>query len=327
MKIVSSTDLKIWDTPAPPNLEECLVSPPSRRPPRLLKTVETRYSTGITFLLSGNLTVAIHAHTSKSPCASKTFERLSYRTRGPIVWLYVPLSSEDGITAFGTRLKWESQGRYSRGTPCFLVGSNGLRVDRSKLTDKFRFARSGDLAIGPRHDEDTTDFVSATSIGCTLIYSIPEMVISDIGVCPKMGENVQITPFTPVGDPPFKYAFFSSGSLEAVFSTTVFYEKESQFCKGIIIKYHNGTRRALGQCRLGVDPTQYCTAPSHLCHSPITHYRPDAKFPRHGVSVEFTTEPKLQHNEEATRDWECYRMKGILQFWFNSSQTALQVVD
>lgn len=273
------------------------------------------------------MTVAIHTHTSRSPCASKTFERLSYQTRGTIVWLYVPLSSDDGITAFGTRLKWEFEGRYSRGTPCFLVGSNVLRVDRSKLTDKFRFARSGDLAIGPYHDEDTTDFVSATSISCTLIYSFPEMAISDTGVCPKMGDNAQITPFTPVADPPFKYAFFSSGSLEAVFSTTVFYEEESRFCKGIIIKYHDGTRRALGQCRLGVDPTQYCTAPSHLCHSRITHYRPGATFPRHGVSVEFTTEPKHQHNEEATRDWECCRMKGILQFWCNSSQTALQVVD
>ncbi|KAH8683684.1 hypothetical protein BGZ61DRAFT_424986 [Ilyonectria robusta] len=311
LKNVSSTDLKMWDTPAPPNWEECLVSPPSSRPPGIIKTIEMRYSTGITLFVCGIVTVAIHTHTSKAPCASKTFERLSYRAQGSALWLYVPLSSDDGITAFGVRMKTKMDDLYSRATATFL----------------FRFARSGDLAIGRHHHAQTTDFVSATSPDCTLIYSVPSFGISDYGVCPRVGGNVQITLFTPMGNPPSRFTFFSSGSLEAVFSTTVFYDEETGFCMGILIKYNDGTRRALGQCRLGVDPTQYCTAPTHLCHYPITHQRPGERFPEEGFIAEFTTDLKHGHNEEAAREWECCQVKGNLQFWFHHTKSVLQVVD
>lgn len=191
-------------------------------------------------------------------------------------------------------------------------------------------SHSGDVAVGPHysHSKHKMDLVSRVGAGATLFHDVPEMdSVSFIGADPiiKGGDEVGLNPISPMKDPPFKYACFSSASLENVIQAAVFYDGTTRHCKGIIIDYCNGTRRALGQCRLGLDRVQRCNHPSHLFYAPTT-YHDVSGHELLAVNVAFATEFEYEQRAANTLHWVDCKMEGILHFWFTGKQAELEIV-
>ncbi|KAL6413025.1 hypothetical protein AUP68_02520 [Ilyonectria robusta] len=283
--------MAVWDTPNPPYLASerfmplpQLALPEPRHPCTRFATIDLSNCTGITFFISFAETLAIHVHTPRTPCALTTFQRLSSQHQRSVAWVYLPLGGEDSITAFGLRFR-KHQGQTLWTMPCFL------------------------------------DFVSKIKAGSVLFYGIHDATpVLTMGAYPLIDEDVQQKPLPPGINPPFKKACFSSASLESVERAEVFYDEESRLCKGIVIHYLDGTRRSLGQCRVGLDPTQTYTEPSHFCYA-------YPRVGRDGLEVQFTTDSEHKHWNSHELEWACYQMAGVLQFWFTKQQVALNFVN
>ena len=46
----------------------------------------------------------------------------------------------------------------------------------------------------------------------------------------------------------------------------VYYDRRNGYCKGLLLKYANGAQRAVGQCRIGIDPFKAYEEPSWFCY-------------------------------------------------------------
>ncbi|KAH7175720.1 hypothetical protein EDB81DRAFT_17896 [Dactylonectria macrodidyma] len=160
LSIPSATTIRIWDTPAPPDLKRCLFLSYSGPTCSRFVTIPTRNCTGLTFFYWHQFTKAIHAHTERSPFAQETFNKLPFEFRENLVWIYVPLTSNNPIVGFGVRL---IRGRFNLllHLPCFLL--------RMKL--------SGDLTIGPYHGTNTEDITRKQQIGQRLCITGPNVEV------------------------------------------------------------------------------------------------------------------------------------------------------
>jgi hypothetical protein len=65
-------------------------------------------------------------------------------------------------------------------------------------------------------------------------------------------------------NPPLSDACYASAQLKDVASIWIFRDNKDQFCRGLIVEYFNGTERALGCCRIGVDQAERCPAVERL---------------------------------------------------------------
>ncbi|PON20766.1 hypothetical protein TGAM01_v210367 [Trichoderma gamsii] len=95
---------RVWDTPSPPQWQECVVDTDydsASRAKSHLSTIDTRSTTGLTFFTCFARIWAIHAHTNRRPSAQSTFDMLSPKIQAFVHWIHVPFGSEDKLTAFG----------------------------------------------------------------------------------------------------------------------------------------------------------------------------------------------------------------------------------
>lgn len=131
-------------------------------------------------------------------------------------------------------------------------------------------------------------------------------------------------------------AFFSSASLEGilnvhVFTESVFTESWQKLCKGILIEYENGSRRALGQCRLGLDEVQSWYKPLSMHCVPAVYGRTVGDLineSRTSRSAHVTFDCESSHvTEDGSLEENYYEMKGRLNFWFTIHEVELQFVD
>jgi len=119
----------------------------------------------------------------------------------------------------------------------------------------------------------------------------------------------------PIGDD----SYFSCAPLGDVLSVQTFYDESSGLCRGIISRYQNGGARAVGQCRLHVDPAETVSRPHRLClRAETSHSRRGMLL--HGTRVAFRQHPEQEPLEES---WECYALKGSLRFWFTIDSTVI----
>jgi hypothetical protein len=116
---------------------------------------------------------------------------------------------------------------------------------------------------------------------------------------------------------PFRSASYSSAPLSNVIRTQVFIGKQlsASVCRGIILEYKDGSKRALGQCKLGVDRSEECMNPAQLCYTPVT------KHNMKHVQVKGFDESSHPSHEET--EWTCCLMKGTLEFWFSEREVEL----
>ncbi|KAH6989261.1 hypothetical protein BKA56DRAFT_727767 [Ilyonectria sp. MPI-CAGE-AT-0026] len=305
----NSPPLTIWDTPTPPSLERSLLFPVSSDSTRF-STANLRRCTGITFFIRYCSTVGVHVHTPQAPCALISAARLSANPRRP-AWVYVPVSPKDPILAFGIRSD-DLRGYGVARRPCFLL----------------RMLRSGDLAVGPHHTGITEDFVSLIGPSSILVHDSPKWCLFSVfGIDPREDADFEIKPFAPLTSAPINHACFSSAPLQSIASTQAFYDRDTKVHRGILITYQDGTRRALGQCRVGLDPFRHCATPSRVCFTlPDPAQRRIRLHQEFGVKFEFGTDVEHTHDGTDNLEWICSPMEGVLQFWFSGRDTRLEIV-
>lgn len=110
---------------------------------------------------------------------------------------------------------------------------------------------------------------------------------------------------------PFRSASYSSAPLNNVYRAQVFYERGASACRGIVLEYRNGSKQALGQCKLGVDQSEEYLEPTQLCCSSLG---------KNSVQVRFSNGSSHKHEESG---WTCCLMRGVLEFWFSDKEVKL----
>ncbi|KAI5455711.1 hypothetical protein BGZ63DRAFT_136285 [Mariannaea sp. PMI_226] len=141
---------------------------------------------------------------------------------------------------------------------------------------------------------------------------------------PKIEGNVSLDTIIPACEPPFKYACYSSAPLEGILRSRIYYD-EYGFCQGIILDYLNGTKRALGQCRVGLDLFEDCERPSFVCHRLTTYCEANSVKALRAVLVKFSTRAKHEGSNSCVDDLACSLLKGNLRFWFDARQAHLEL--
>jgi hypothetical protein len=107
----------VWNTPSPPNLDDCSELPMPLR--TVAVAVDLSLCSGITFFISGGVTRRIHAHTQAMPTAATTFRQITPNCQHAITWVYVPLPYVDDPLAVGVRKKaYRSNRLNSKFTYC-----------------------------------------------------------------------------------------------------------------------------------------------------------------------------------------------------------------
>jgi hypothetical protein len=119
--------------------------------------------------------------------------------------------------------------------------------------------------------------------------------------------------------------YCSSAPLARVSAATVFFDKETELCLGILFQYENGGLRAVGQCRLGFDPYKKYAEPLTMCSRIVTLSKDGWRGNILGNRIEFGGwRPHEQHPEED--GWECRSLQGTLIFYFSpGGNTCIRV--
>lgn len=115
--------------------------------------------------------------------------------------------------------------------------------------------------------------------------------------------------------------YFGSAPLARTSSTKTFLDPITASCRGIIIRYEDGTERALGQCRVGVDPSEICIKPQQIRYQIVSWASVDAKL---GVNAKVEFRGETTH-EKLPEGWVSANMSGELKCWFNEEVLVVRV--
>lgn len=201
---------------------------------------------------------------------------------------------------------------------------------RNKLTPKTQFRTSllGDFTIGPWNDDPAT-LVYHTSRDSTLVHTTldtsnasPSAAFSHI--FPK---DTRCKDFSPV--PPqsprssaIRASCYSSALLASIRYIWIYLNGEG-LCSGLIIDYKNGGQRALGSCRVGVDPAERCAKLEDTRFRSVMITLESGQDFHGGVKIEICS---ASDDEEQEPGWTRFREGGMLEMWFDDKTVALTLV-
>ncbi|KAL2018189.1 hypothetical protein VTK56DRAFT_1162 [Thermocarpiscus australiensis] len=206
---------------------------------------------------------------------------------------------------------------------------------------KFRTLRGGEIIAGhyfydgqPLKDVESFYFPS-TGAQLTLIYC-RDRYSSDVllGTYSEQGQPVKLpAPFysfvpnnsIPISRIPWSW-HFSYAPLENVQKVRAFYSEGGIRCKGMLIEYANGGQRAVGQCRLLVDPCKVYRRPSSISFQKTWRHEPaspdwvaEVSYHR-GVQFDVASQ-----NGFSSSSWAHFAMAGTLRFWFTASSAFMSI--
>lgn len=190
----------------------------------------------------------------------------------------------------------------------------------------------GDVIVGMQCKGAIRDWNFGVSAPLTMIYGEPKQgsSINLFGAyCRIPADEGPANPVfrlpNPSGSTMDDNAYFSWAPLSGVSSTLVFYDEHNGACKGILFRYRNGGARAVGQCRLQVDPTQGVDQPVRVC------FRVDSCSSRFNRTL-YLTRVKFEQTPQAggtaeVEGWESHQMEGMIKFWFTTESGFVAVED
>lgn len=229
------------------------------------------------------------------------------RLRRTVVWIYLPISQHDRALVLGIREALQSR----------------------DLNVLVRMELMGDIIIGLQSKGVVKDRCLAASAPFTMIYSEPRegCPVRFFGAyCKPPLDQALPKPFRlekpgpcPIDDD----AYFSWAPLCDVSSTLVFYDQNTGFCRGIVFRYQKGGSRAVGQCRLQLDPAESVVRPVWLCFR--TNFCSSRWNRRvYMVQVKFKQGARTNHTKDI-EGWESRPMKGLVKFRFTPESSFLVV--
>ncbi|KAI5859427.1 hypothetical protein GGS23DRAFT_616071 [Durotheca rogersii] len=322
---------RIWNTPNPPDMPRCetfMRGATGLSPARLFAVDADHRATGITFFFSAGALFGVHVHVPHAPDATPAFRRFSRARRRTMVWVYLPLAPRhDPLLALGVRRS------PAPSSPAILARTQ-------------RGAAHGlpDVVIGPYLPGPARDHVvnrAVTGPPITLVYSEPLQgrPIPFFGACVRPAGAAAASRTRPgapdaPAEPPFAAleprahplgdgAYFARAPLAGVAAAELFYDEGGRFCRGLLLRYRGGARRALGQCRVHVDATARVAEPRGLCHRLETR----ARGPRRtAYAVEVALRDGAgDHGHRGEEGWSCHRLEGMLNFWFTDVSSFIEI--
>ncbi|KAK4139854.1 uncharacterized protein C8A04DRAFT_15471, partial [Dichotomopilus funicola] len=311
-----SPKIPVWNTPTPPNEIEMGVGYPDTH---FFYATSLDKIRGITFFFTYAAFCGVHIHHDQHPSSGAwaTFNRVfaPQRPRQTVTWIYLPLPEDDRVVGLGLR-------------------KERRRCNHSILV---RTERSGSFVIGFVHKLQTFDYCLAASAPITLFqgdekrpwarpmfsaYSKNARMLqgNDEEDFPKSFASASASPrIGPTTGNPRIPSYFSWAPLEGVRSAQVFQHPDTGRCRGIIFRYRSGGARAVGECRVGVDPAQLTTEPAML------YFRTEVFRPNSPLVFLKRLWIKFGQAEAPMDDWERVPMRGRINFWFTPESLAFTV--
>ncbi|KAH8683636.1 hypothetical protein BGZ61DRAFT_424903 [Ilyonectria robusta] len=336
------TNLNVWDRPCPPNLMNCYgIHKWTGLSFTRMTTVDTQNCTGITFFIGHDQVIhGIHAHTKRGPDPKEIFDRIYKLHERSIIWGYLPLPPGDSIETFGARIPPSREFTKSSNASSYL----------------FRTTLSGDIALGLlpvsegrdvvlgngpnptlisyRQDSDDPSYYCSHYIHPSAKYltALQSPTYNLLGTHSSKKRPFQFRHIRPRGEPPFERAYFSSAPLEGVTRVHTFEDKDDKFCQGIILEYANGSQRAIGQCRFGLDPVTTVVNPSQIClaeneYRPKEPIRPPRLPTRMRVRFFSDDDYKRHKAHDGKTIWKSFPVKGTIEFWFHGFRTIVRLFE
>ncbi|KAH6984428.1 hypothetical protein BKA56DRAFT_654838 [Ilyonectria sp. MPI-CAGE-AT-0026] len=279
----------------------------------------------------GNITVDFKAW----PGPKEIFDRIYKLHKGSIIWGYLPLPPGDSIETFGARIP---------PVPNSPNASSYL----------FRMTLSGDIALGLLPVSGERDVVLGNGPNPTLIsyrqdsddpsyyrsHYIPQSskyltalqspTYNLLGTHSSKKRPFRFNHTPPRGEPPFENAYFSSAPLEGVTWVHIFEDKDDKVCLGMILEYANGSERAIGQCRFGLDRVTTVANPSRICFAEYKYRRKGPIQPRRSpprMRMRFFSDDDYERHKsnDHKTTWKPFPVKGVIEFWFNDLGTIVRL--
>ncbi|KAK8001404.1 hypothetical protein PG991_013626 [Apiospora marii] len=262
----------IWDMPDPPPLADCRFSGAVIPQATQFRAIDLRRATGLTFHFNHNKVYEIFAHTRAAPYARRATSQqhhgvphVTYRR----AWVHLPIPKGEEILAIAVRMTHGSHHELSTQKPCFL----------------FRMKLTGDVALGPNYSGDYEDVNLSQASPELLIYNTLSAGPATLfGAYPRRVRGQENDTERNDDDNSRdndgnsnSQALFFSAPLDNVTRLQVLGDPGSGHCHAVLLDYANGSRRALGNCRLGVDPViGTYLEPARICCRPVTPVTPTA---------------------------------------------------
>jgi len=110
----------------------------------------------------------------------------------------------------------------------------------------------------------------------------------------------------------------SHASLDEVITISLFTDKVTGYCQGLLLKYKNGLQECLGQCRLGSDKETTVISPTalHICH--FEHG--DMNY---SVRVNASTASLSMETDEL--EWKTFQMTDHIVWWFSEDSNIISI--
>nr|RBQ95628.1 hypothetical protein FVER53263_20159 [Fusarium verticillioides] len=276
---------EFWDTPTPPDNGLNMFAVPIDRDGAIrFRTVDLCNITGLTFFYLRGCIMGVRAHTADSPTAKATLDKISTIHPKYLMWAYVPISSKDSLVRIGVR---DSMEVYL--PPSFL-----------KPTVLISIKLAGDFVLGPDYGSSKKEYFSEEE-PTSFVYNVPHKrghgIYGAVSDKKGNGPSARFPRILPNrGCPPYRGCLYFEAPAKDIVHVGVYYEEASGYCRGLLLEYANGAQRALGQCRVGVDPFKSYDKPNWLCYS---HSFDDNPFDRIMQSkVEYSTGSKSHDDDE-----------------------------
>ncbi|KAF4122015.1 hypothetical protein GMORB2_7608 [Geosmithia morbida] len=278
-----------------------------------LCTIDLDKVTGLTFVMRMGRLIHIHGHTRKSPLTvlppSSTSRILTF---DGYCWIYVPLADHDVIKAM--RVEQAAPGAFQISLKTKLVGTVTVGTCLAdSITTSHTILRPR-LLVYNRREARGSSLVGAYSPikqpDRELSESVPDMrpTLEDSWPVPFSGSE----------------RYFSFAKLDAVRSATVFSEDGN--CTGILFRYENGGRRAVGQCPMGHGEKKEYLDPLFVCIKKYTCSQGYRKTVYHSRVAFFGPEGRHKDSEDGDTPC-CHGLSGaLLKFWFSHKSTYLQLM-
>ncbi|KAK8058359.1 hypothetical protein PG994_008807 [Apiospora phragmitis] len=357
----------IWDMPDPPPVADCRFAGAVVPQATQFLTVDLRRATGLTFHFDHGKVYEISAHTREAPYARRAVQQQQQnggrRMVDRTVWVHLPIPKGEEILAVAVRMTRANHHELSTQRPCFLF--------RMKLAGDVSLAR---LLGGLRRRQHQPTKPRIVDIQHS--QHRPGHPVRDVswhtsrrGNNPRnddenhnddgsSGPPFSLQPSTPPGGAwaapnghnpllQIDQTKFSSAPLDNVTRLQVLgsglRRHHHHHHSAVLLDYANGARRALGNCRPGVDPVAGAYAhPARICYRAFVHrpaatvaqaptgglyQRPSAL--RRMVQVEGGPEPAASPHGHHNRneEWVCSDVQGkTMKLWFSAENSIISIV-
>ncbi|KAH7208007.1 hypothetical protein BKA60DRAFT_611097 [Fusarium oxysporum] len=307
-----SRPFQFWDIPSPPTKGLEVLLRPRRTDATCNRTLDLRNITGITFFFYRGTLMGLHAHTLGAVTAVSTVKDTLSDYEPHLVWIHIPIPHGDHIMRFGLRT-WRNEHEEPANHHTALL-----------MTTKL----AGDFSLGPSFDMEDQNFLFQGT-PTVLVHNTPgKGGITLLGIAGDEPQETLPAPRFPVISlSPYELAYGGNAitvdiSLKGTVRVDIFKDSSTGCFRGFLLEYENGSQRAAGQCRVGVDPVTVCHKPVSFCYRKVQ----GGDFDVHKYSeLKYYPETGDPHYDHASPDgaWTCSDFGVYAKVWCNDVTTEL----